>query len=160
LVAAPVQQSQGLFGTAVGANSSAGNLGMGLFQGQLQAQQNKNAAIGDMIGAGATALGMFSSKKLKDMGEEVDDAEATKLMRKSPAKEWSYKPGLGDGSTQPRMGPTAESLAGTPVSDGTKIDIPSMLGLHHAAMRDVDKRLAKLEKTKGKAKRRAGLAEA
>lgn len=159
LVAAPVQQSQGLFGAAVGANSSAGNLGLGLFNAELQGQKNSNAIFGDILKAGASIYGMPSSEKLKVMGDEVDDAEATKLMRKSPAKEWSYKPGLGDGSTQQRMGPTAESLAGTPVSDGTKIDMPSMLGLHHASLRDVDKRLAKLE-TKGKAKRRAGLSEA
>ena len=100
--------------------------------------------------------GLFgSSTKLKHMGKKIDGKAASDAVSKSPAKEWSYKPGLGDGNTKKRMGPTAESLhkVAPSVSDGTKVDGIAMLGLHHASIGNHADRLKKLEKmlkTKGK----------
>lgn len=110
------------------------------YNAQANATSQQNGIFGDILGAGMTAAGMFmSSEKLKDMGAEVDGKAAVKTVSMSPAKHWAYKPGLGDGNVKPRMGPTAESLEGTPVSDGEKMDGIAMLGLHHAAIGQTSK---------------------
>lgn len=87
------------------------------------------------------------------------DNPAEEAIEASPSKQWSYKPGLGDGDTRTRMGPTAESLrdaTGGVVSDGTKVDGIALLGLHHAAIANQSKRLRRLEKRAGLAHARKG----
>lgn len=76
---------------------------------------------------------------------------AEEAVEQSPARRWAYKPGLGDGSTKRRMGPTAESLAAAApeVSDGRQVDGIAMLGLHHAAIGSQSKRLKRIEKKLG-----------
>ena len=80
------------------------------------------------------------------------DNPAEEAIEASPSKQWAYKPGLGDGDTRTRMGPTAESLrdaTGGVVSDGTKVDSIAMLGLHHAAIGNQSKRLKRIEQRLG-----------
>lgn len=153
LVAAPATTSAGLLNGAVGANSAAGNLLLGDFNARNAAYGNQMGFLGDIIGAGAGAAGMIfgSSETVKDMGGAVDGLEASEAVEASPAKEWAYKPGLGDGSTKPRMGPTAESLhaAAPEVSDGRQVDGIAMLGLHHAAIGGQAKRLKRIEQQLG-----------
>lgn len=144
--AAPGQYANPLFQTALSGNSSAGQLYQTNQGYQFAADKAYSDAVMGGAAAGAKMYGMYSSKTLKDMGEKVDGKAALALVDASPAFGWSYKPGEGDGSTQDRMGPTAESLAGTPVSDGTQIDIPSFLGLHHAAIGEQSKRLKRIER--------------
>lgn len=67
-------------------NMNATNLGLG-------AQAAKGQAWGDLFNTGAGLLGMFSSEKLKDMGDKVDGKEAQDVVSASPAKHWAYKPG-------------------------------------------------------------------
>lgn len=127
----PYQLAAPLLNYAVGANQSSGSLGLGQTQGQQNQWQNRAGLIGDVLGAGLTAWGYFSSEKLKDMGPEVTDA--LKAVKASPAKHWRYKAG---GTAE--MGPTAEAFAeATGLGDGTKISIPSHLGLHHAAISEL-----------------------
>ena len=119
-------------------------------------QQNRNGMISDLLTTGATVYGMSSSKKVKDRGGKVDGLAAVKAVEKSPAEHWRYKPGQGDGSTQQRMGPMAEDLkkAAPQVSDGKKVDMIALVGLQHAAIGGLSKRLAGIEKKLG------GLADA
>ena len=80
------------------------------------------------------------------------DNRAEEAIEAAPSKEWAYKPGLGDGNTKQRMGPTAESLrdaTGGVVSDGTKVDMIALAGLHHAAIGNQSKRLKRIEKRLG-----------
>jgi len=167
-------QAGSLFSAAVGANSAAGQLGLANYNAQLSAANSSNGFLGDLIGAGAGLLGasksssgtglgaiagFFSSEELKDVGAEVDGESASVMVEKSPAKEWAYKPGRGDGNTKRRMGPTAESLrdaTGGVVSDGETVDGIAMLGLHHAAIASQSKRLRQLEKRAGLAHARKG----
>ena len=146
-ISAPAQSAAPLLQGAVNANNAAGSLANTGWNQANAGAQSSNDFIGDIIGAGAKAAGMYfgSSKKIKRMGKKVDGA--SEAVAKSPAKHWSYKPGEGDGSTKPRMGPTAESLADVApeVSDGKQVDGIAMLGLHHAAIGDQHKRLKKLE---------------
>lgn len=147
-IAAPAQSAAPLLAGAVSANNSAGSLANTSWNQANAGAQSSNAFIGDLIGAGAKVAGMAfgSSEKTKDMGPEVDGA--SEAVAKSPSKKWRYKAGEGDGSTKPRMGPTAESLAAAApeVSDGKQVDGIAMLGLHHAAIGDQHKRLKQLEK--------------
>lgn len=150
----------GLLSGAVDANSSAGQLYLGQYNAQAQADQANKGVFGDILGAGAgllgmskngagTGLGMFlSSEELKDVGAEVDGKAASVMVEKSPSKYWRYKPGEGDGSTKARMGPTAQSLADVApeVSDGHQVDGIAMLGLHHAAIGGHAARLRSIEK--------------
>jgi hypothetical protein len=148
---APAQSAAGLFGGAVNANNAAGSLFNTQWQQGATAARDSNALLGDVIGAGATYFGMKSSEKVKDVGAPVDGKRAVQAVEKSPAKHWSYKPGEGDGSTQPRMGPMAESLASAApeVSDGNTVDAISMLGLHHAAIGKLSKDMRALKARRG-----------
>jgi hypothetical protein len=108
--------------------------------------------IGDLFGAGLQAYGMYtSSKKTKHVGGKVDGLAAAKAVEKSPAKRWSYKDGQGDGSTKQRMGPMAEDLKreAPQVSNGKQVDGIAQLGLHHAAIGGLSKRLERIEKKLG-----------
>ncbi len=168
LASAPYSaQMQGMQG-AVGANSAAGNLLLGDYSARMQAYNAGQGGIlgglgvvGDLLGGVAGAAGaaggfgklfsFASSETAKDMGDEVDGLAASEAVERSPAQEWSYKPGLGDGSTKPRIGPTAESLhaVAPEVSDGKKVDGIAMLGLHHAAIGGQAKRLKRIEQRLG-----------
>lgn len=140
-------QVAGLSGlSANGLNASMGAYNTGI-NGLNAAAQNQNSMFGDMLGAGASVAGMFmSDENVKDMGEEVDGKRAQGLVEASPSYEWSYKEGEGDGNGKPRIGPTAQSLSGTEVSDGHAIDGISMLGLHHSALGETIKDVKALTK--------------
>lgn len=138
-------------------------------QGNIQNQntQNRNGMISQLLGTGAYLYGLndkpetkttdpnastfTSSKKSKDRGGKVDGLAAVKAVEKSPAEHWRYKPGQGDHNTQQRMGPMAEDLkkAAPQVSDGKKVDMIALVGLQHAAIGGLSKRLAVLEKKRG-----------
>lgn len=157
--AQPAAVAGRLYNGAVGANSAAGDLYLGDYGAQLKQFNTNVGLVKDGIGAAGNIAGMFfSSKKMKDMGEKVSGHEASEAIEGSPSSEWSYKPGEGDGSTKPRMGPTAEGLQAVApeVSDGRTVDGISMLGLHHAAIGDQSKRLRRVEKALGLADAEAG----
>lgn len=149
---APADSARGLFNGASAAYSSSGNLALGSGNLALGQAKTNNDVFGDVVGAGLQAYGMFgSSEKTKDIKGGIDGDAAADAVAASPSKEWSYKPGLGDGNTKARMGPTAESLnkVAPEVSDGEQVDGIAMLGLHHAAIGATTKRLARLEKRIG-----------
>lgn len=152
--AAPASATSGLLSAANSAYGTAGNLQLGAGQLAMQSQQMTNGLFGDMLGAGLKAygMGMFgSSKKLKDVDGVYEPEDASEAVEHSPSMRWSYKPGLGDGNTKRRIGPTAESLAAVApeVSDGDEVDGIAMLGLHHAAIGGHGKRLKRIEKKLG-----------
>lgn len=144
LAAQPYATGSGILGGATSSNLATTNIMNTGYNNALAGSQAQMGFLSDIIGAGATAWGMRSSEKAKDMKGKVSDGEALSLLDASPSKRWSYKQGEGDGNTKERIGPTAESLKGTPVSDGETIDAISMLGLHHAGLRAVNKKIDKL----------------
>ena len=152
LAAAPAQGLQGGLSGAVGSYGAANAGYMQDFSGRMRASEAQAGFMGDLIGAGAGAAGMiFSSKRFKHMGGKVDGRRASKAVEDSPSQEWQYRPGLGDGDTKRRIGPTAEDLAAVApeVSDGTKLDTIAMMGLHHAAIGDTSSRIARIERAMG-----------
>lgn len=144
----PASTSSSIYGGATSSNNAATGIISADYNNRLNASNSSNALFGDILGAGMGAAGMFfSSEETKDMGPEVDGA--SDAVEASPAKEWRYKPGLGDGLTKARMGPTAESLrdaTGGVVSDGEKVDGIAMVGLHHAAIGEQAKQIKALTK--------------
>lgn len=150
--AVPGQAAAPLFSTAVGANNAAGSLAATRWGQQNAGATSSNGFIGDLYGAQAKAAGMIypSSRKLKHVGKKVDGKKAARAIEKTPSSHWAYKKGMGDGSTQARMGPIAEDVAANApeVSDGHAIDVASHLGLHHAALGSMSKRLRALEEHK------------
>lgn len=118
---------------------------------------NRNAIIGDLFKAVGTGYGMYtSSKKTKHVGGKVDGLAAARAVERSPARKWAYKKGQGDGNTRQRMGPMAEDLKreAPQVSNGKQVDGIAQLGLHHAAIGGLSKRMERIEKKLG------GLADA
>ena len=149
--AQPGLTTSSMLGQAAGSNSSAAGIYLNQFGAQSQAANQKNAIFGDLLGAGIKAAAYASSEKLKDMKGEVDGAAAAKAIEDAPARHWSYKAGLGDANTKARMGPTAESLqkVAPAVSNGKEVDMIAQLGLQHAAIGSVSKRLGAIEKKLG-----------
>lgn len=141
-----------------GANAATANAtGMANIQNQNtananQATRDRNQLYGNLFNAIGTGVGMWaSSEKKKHMGGKVDGLSAARAIEKSPAKHWRYRDGEGDGNTKARMGPTAEALhkVAPAVSDGKKVDGIAMMGLQHAAIGEISKRMAKIEKRLG-----------
>lgn len=136
---------------ATGTAGTAGSLANQQAQIQSQNTANRNAMYGDLFNAGMGLWGMYSSsRKTKRVGKKVDGEKAAEAIERSPANHWRYKGGLGDGSTKPRMGPMAEDLKreAPKVSDGKMVDGIAQLGLHHAAIGNLSKRIRRLEKAK------------
>jgi hypothetical protein len=157
-IAGAMAPATSLLQGASGAYGGAAQTGLGMFnaahQSEMANANSTGAALGSVLGAAAIFAG--SSEKTKKNVKPVDEEGAMQAIREVPAKEWTYKPGEGDGGTH--IGPMAEGMqaaAGDQVAPGGKaIDLISAVGMQHAAMRSLDQRLAALEggKAKGKPK--------
>ncbi len=131
------QAGMGAAGAAAGVNASQtsslgnlwgnyGNLGLGLYNAQVQGSKSNDSAGGWMAGIGgimqgAGAMG-WSSKKLKNKRADVTDADVLDSVNKLNVDEWSYKPGVADSGTH--IGPYAEDVQrefGDDVAPGGKM---------------------------------------
>ncbi|MEN4919450.1 tail fiber domain-containing protein [Achromobacter spanius] len=139
---------QGLLGTASSAYNSMGNLGMSQMQMQQQANSSSQAGLGSLIGTGMMAGAMmFSSKELKEGGSPVDDDAALDGLTRVPVESWKYQDGVADGGRH--VGPYAEDMQaafGDEVAPGgVGLDMISVSGKHHAAIRALAKKVDRLE---------------
>lgn len=134
------------FNTAIQGNTQAGNLALGQYNAQLKASDDGGmwGALGQVGGA----LIAKSDKNAKKDRKPMADEEATDAVRKIPVESWKYKEGQGDGGKH--IGPMAQDVqkaAGDQVAPGGKmIDLISANGITLGAVRDLDKRVQKLEK--------------
>lgn len=139
---------QGLLGTASGAYGTMGNLGLSQMQMQQQANSSNQAGLGSLIGTGVMAGAMmFSSKELKEDGAPVDDDAALEGLTRVPVETWKYQDGVADGGRH--IGPYAEDMQaafGDNVAPGgVGLDMVSVSGKHHAAIRALAKKVKRLE---------------
>lgn len=146
--AAAGQAAQGLMGTAVGANNSSGGLALNQWQAKANAAGTATAGLGSLLGTGMMAGAMaFSSEKLKEDGTPADDQAALDGLMKVPVEDWKYKDGVADGGRH--TGPYAEDMNeqfGDDVAPGgLGLDMVSVSGKHHAAIRALGKDLAKIK---------------
>ncbi|MCP2517394.1 tail fiber domain-containing protein [Achromobacter mucicolens] len=140
---------QGLLGTASAAYGTMGNLGLSQMQMQQQANSSSQAGLGSLIGTGVMAGAMmFSSKELKEDGAPVDDDAALDGLTQVPVESWKYQNGVADGGRH--VGPYAEDMQaafGDEVAPaGVGLDMISVSGKHHAAIRALAKKVERLER--------------
>lgn len=152
-----------LLGAAVGANSSSAQMGLNQMQMQQQAASAGQAGLGSLIGTGMMAGAMFarSSEDAKENKEPVSDDQALAGLSQVPVEAWDYKPGEGDGGRH--VGPYAEDMNGQfgdgVAPGGAGLDMVSVSGLHHAAIRALSKKVDRLEKRGARRRQGAGLAD-
>ncbi|CUR74766.1 hypothetical protein [Achromobacter phage CF418P1] len=144
---------QGLLGTASGAFNSMGQMGLNQMQMQQNANSASQAGLGSLLGTGLMAGAMaFSSKELKEDGEPLDDDEALAGLTKVPVERWKYRAGVADGGEH--VGPYAEDMHaqfGDEVAPGgVGLDMISVSGQHHAAIRALAKKVDRLERRRAK----------
>lgn len=141
-----------------GASNTMGNAGslygsIANIQNTANAQSSPWGAIGQVAGqfagstAGSTMLASLSDKKAKKNIKKVSGKSSLAAFRKMPVSNWDYKTGKGDGGNH--TGPMAQDVQkglGNSVAPGGKmIDMISMAGHQINAIKELDKRLAKVE---------------
>lgn len=148
-------QVSGLSGlTGAGFGAAMQGIGTGVnglvanHQAELASFNASNAAMGDMIGAGAGIFGMMSTKKAKKQGAKVDGKKALKGLAALDVDEWTYKPGMGDGGDH--VGPYAEDVNrefGDGVAPGGKmLNMVEMSDVNAKALRELTAQVAGLKK--------------
>lgn len=109
---------------------------------------NNNDALWGAAGKVAGAL-ILSDKKAKKNIKKTSTKASLAAFKKMPVSNWNYKKGLGDGGNH--TGPMAQDVRkglGDSVAPGGKmIDMISMAGHQINAIKELDKRLSKVEKT-------------
>jgi len=120
-------------------------------QMQMNAQNQQSAGLGSLVGSlGSAGLMAWaaSSKELKEGGRPADDEAALEGLASVPVETWKYKDGVEDGGRH--TGPYAEDMQqafGDQVAPGgVGLDMVSVSGKHHAAIRALDKRTKKMER--------------
>jgi hypothetical protein len=147
------QAGQG-YNTAIQGNNSAGNLYGSVARMQGSEDDAMWGAIGNVAGK-ATSAFIMSDKNQKTGRKRMSGEEAITLARKMPVDKWKYKDGspAADGGRE-HVGPMAQdahAAGGDGLAPGGKMlhvgdGDPDMVGITLAAVKNVDKRLARLEK--------------
>jgi len=153
---APAQQAGNLMGAGSGQIGAAGGLLQSQFNTQVQQQIAANqqqaanqAGLGSLIGTiGGAGIMKFSSEKAKEHIRPADDEKALGELEQVAVKDWKYKDGIEDGAEH--SGPIAEDVQQTMGNEaapgGVGLDLVTMSGKHHSAIRALAKRDRKLEK--------------
>lgn len=136
-----------------GAANTYGNINN--LQQRIQANNSANdSATMGALGQVAGAL-FLSDKRAKRNVKPVSGKTSLKAIRKIPVSKWKYKDGAGDGGSH--VGPMAQdvraSLGDAAAPGGTAIDPISMHGHALGAIKELDKRMLRLEHADRKAKR-------
>lgn len=144
------------FQTAMNGNQSAGNL-----YGQVAQLNSGGSNLGaSMAGVGGLMQGvgaLFSSKKLKHKGADVDGREALDAIVSLDDDSWRYKPGVEDEGTH--VGPYAEDVQrkfGDAVAPGgVVVNMAELAKKNKSAISELAAELAGLETQLAKLERRA-----
>lgn len=170
ITAQGAQLMQGGANTAIQGNASAGNLALGQYNAQTNATQAANSTSNALLGglgqvagsfagsdAGSAAIRALSDKKMKKDRKPVSGKLSLAAIKKTPVESWKYKEGsAGDDGGKTHVGPMAQSVQktmGNATAPGGKvIDLISMSGHQSAAIKELDKRLIRLENAKSKKK--------
>ena len=151
--AAPGQQAAGLMGAGGAQMGSAGNTLLSQWGTRSNISANQSAAdsagLGSLIGAiGGAAIMAMSSEESKEDITPTDDERTLGELEQVAVKDWKYREGIADGGRH--TGPIAEDMQqvmGDEVAPGgVGLDLVSVSGKHHSAIRGLAKRGRKLEK--------------
>lgn len=147
-------------GVAMQGNSSAGNLLLGQYNAQTNANAQAGQAGSALMGAVGTVAGgflggpggamagkaIFSDKNMKNGVKPVKAEVSLAAVRKMPVKSWKYKEGsAADDGGQRHTGPMAQdaraALGDATAPGGKKIDLISMMGHTVNAVKALDKKV-------------------
>lgn len=119
---------------------------VGIWQTQQQLNAQNAQGIGSALGGIAgLAIPFLSDEKSKTDKKKVPEGEALEAIKESPSSTYEYKEGQGDGGGHQHVGPMAQDLEkATGIGDGTSINPQDMLGLHHAAISELDEKVDKI----------------
>ena len=136
----------GLYGNASASAQAAGSQYNAINGIGLQQQANDNAGmagLGSLVGQLGSAY-LLSDPKTKKVHGKVDGKRALRSLEDAEVKDWTYKKGHGDeGRHLGRMAGKDDPIG----LDGLRrIDVASELGLHHAAVGELSKKVKKLER--------------
>lgn len=163
----PGQQAASMMGAGANQIGSSGNLLLNQYQTQVQDAQfraqldaQNQGGLGSLIGSIGGAL-IMSSERLKEDIRPVDDEKALGELEKVAVKDWKYKDGVEDGGEH--TGPIAEdvqqAMGEEAAPGGIGLDLITMSGKHHSAIRALanrEKKLAKRIDRLERAARKAG----
>lgn len=163
------QTNQGLFNSATGIMNSGFGGAMRGYAGQADAlnrqyqtqvdawKTSQMTAAQSASGFGAAVGGLaglfLSDENAKEKKRPLPEGAALEAVREAPAEAWNYKEGAADGGAERHVGPYAQDFqAATGLGDGRSIAAQDMLGLHHAAIIDLDRKVDALAQRSGVAK--------
>jgi len=144
------QQAAGIMGAGAGQIGASGNMLLNQWNTQQRLENQSSGGglgLGSLVGSlGSAAILKWSSEKLKEDIRPADDEQALGELEQVAVKDWKYKDGIGDGGAH--TGPIAEDMQavmGNEVApEGAALDMVSVSGKHHAAIRALSKRDKKL----------------
>lgn len=141
--------------TAIQGNNSAGSLSLGQYNGVNSANASNNAQNSAAMGqlgqmAGTAAAMYFSDENMKEDKKPVKGEVSLAAIRKIPVSMWKYKKGSkGDDGGRSHTGPMAQDvrkhLGDATAPGGKMIDAISLSGHTVGAIKEIDKRLIRLE---------------
>lgn len=154
------QAMRDMTATGRGVSTSAAGDATGAAQGEMQRnaeaqaenarrQQQRNANLGTLIGAGA--MFAISTRKAKKNIKPATSRDAKEAIESTKVKTFEYKPAIG----RPRgkqVGPIAEeapaAFKGPETKEGKTVNLGSMVGALVKNQQDLSKRIKKLETRK------------
>lgn len=142
-------QGQGLSGftTASGLESQRNNAAI---QANAQQQAGGYSAAGTAIGIGASMMMMMSDKNAKKNIKPRSDDKDMDDVRSFDNFEYDYKEGQSGGrSEKGHVGGMAQAMPAS-MSTGKQVDVGDVAMVAMGAIRNIDKRLQKMEQKKGK----------
>lgn len=147
-----VGQYQGGLAGSISGNNSAANIYQNQYNQQVQGTMANNQATGSAIGTIASiAAYAISDEKSKKNASPTDEDAAMDGLRKIPVKDWDYKEGVADGGhhTGPMAQDVNKQFGDKTAPGGKMIDLISMTGKTLAAVKQIDKRVQRVERSVG-----------
>lgn len=147
--------SMGLSNNALSAGGSGAMSGYGQqgsllntqYQQQLESAKMNQSSLGGFFSAVGSVAGMLSSKDAKTDKQPVGEGMSLGAVRELPIEKWRYKEGTGQDTRTPMVGTYAEDFQKvTGQGNGKSIPIQSAIGLTMGAIKDLDKKISRLEK--------------
>ena len=153
---------QAAFTNRLNLQSSVGGLGLGLatrvnvggFPGFQRGQTTTTGGLGTFIrplfGAAGAGLGAFaaSSHDFKEDIRPIPEGKALEAVESLDLATWRYKPEMGLGLAR-HAGPMAEDMKGLGLSDGVTVQPMDSAGLGLAAVKDLAKKVDRIEHSLG-----------
>lgn len=137
------------FQGAIGATGQAGSLHAQDYSQRMQAHNAQQQGTSDLFGALGLGAGIFMSDE-KSKTKKRKARGVTEQVRKMRVDEWEYRPDApgGDGGGVPHVGTYAQDFQkATGKGDGTTIPVVDAIGVNLAAVKEIDQRVRRIERS-------------